>query len=117
MSGSLRSGDDVLTAGPQDAELAPKGLNLRAVGESFAAWHALPRSGLVLLGRSAEADISLDHPSVSRRHARIHVGPPLTIEDLGSANGTRVGGSPLAPGERRPFALGEAIDVGSIIVV
>jgi two-component system, NtrC family, response regulator AtoC len=117
VSGSLRSADDVLTAGPQDAERASGGLSLRAVGEAFAAWHPLPPSGEVLVGRSAEADIALDHPSVSRRHARIHLGPPLAIEDLGSANGTSVRGSALRPGERRPIAIGEAIDVGSILVV
>jgi DNA-binding winged helix-turn-helix (wHTH) protein len=45
-----------------------------------------------LVGRAPEADISLDHASVSRRHARILVTKRgATVEDLGSKNGTRVG--------------------------
>jgi two-component system response regulator AtoC len=50
----------------------------------------LPCGGVLTLGRDADNAIRLDHPSVSRRHATLHVGPPLQIEDLGSANGTRV---------------------------
>jgi DNA-binding NtrC family response regulator len=50
----------------------------------------LPRSGSVVLGRGHNADICVPDPSVSRRHAVLHLGPPLRIEDLGSSNGTRV---------------------------
>jgi transcriptional regulator with GAF, ATPase, and Fis domain len=55
----------------------------------------LPPSGRVSLGRSEKNDIRIDHPSVSRRHAVLHLGPPLQIEDLGGTNGTFVR-------ERRP---------------
>ncbi|HUP64747.1 MAG TPA: FHA domain-containing protein [Thermoanaerobaculia bacterium] len=45
-----------------------------------------------ILGRDEQADISIDAPGVSRRHARIVVEPEtVTIEDLGSKNGTFVG--------------------------
>jgi DNA-binding winged helix-turn-helix (wHTH) protein len=45
-----------------------------------------------LVGRAPEADVSLDHASVSRRHARILVTKGgATVEDLGSKNGTSVG--------------------------
>jgi two-component system response regulator AtoC len=48
----------------------------------------VPPGGRLTLGRSDENDIQLDDPSISRRHAVVHAGPPLRIEDLGSANGT-----------------------------
>ncbi|KYF75892.1 Fis family transcriptional regulator, partial [Sorangium cellulosum] len=51
---------------------------------------ALPRSGSVVLGREDDADVCVPDASVSRRHATLHLGPPLRIEDLGSSNGTRV---------------------------
>jgi DNA-binding NtrC family response regulator len=52
--------------------------------------HPLPAEGAVCLGRSEECDVRIDNASVSRRHARVHVGAALAIEDLGSANGTVV---------------------------
>ena len=59
----------------------------------------LPEHGQLVLGRGDECDIVILHPSVSRRHARLHLGYPLRIEDLGSANGTRAHGRKLATGE------------------
>jgi DNA-binding winged helix-turn-helix (wHTH) protein len=42
-----------------------------------------------ILGRGASADVVVDLPEVSRRHARIHVSAErVTVEDLGSRNGT-----------------------------
>ena len=54
-------------------------------------WHL--RSGAVMeIGRSASSDVSLAETlSVSRRHARLRfVGTNVTLEDLGSTNGTYV---------------------------
>jgi DNA-binding NtrC family response regulator len=59
----------------------------------------------LVVGRGEECDIQVLHPSVSRRHVRLHAGPPIVLEDLGSSNGTRVNGTlittplPLSPGE------------------
>jgi two-component system response regulator AtoC len=50
----------------------------------------LPSHGAVTLGRGEECEVRIDSPSVSRRHAVLHIGPRLRIEDLGSANGTFV---------------------------
>ena len=60
--------------------------------------HAYPLVGAItVLGRGEEADIVVDDPGVSRRHAEIRVttdGPHLvaTLRDLGSTNGTMVDG-------------------------
>jgi pilus assembly protein CpaF len=46
-----------------------------------------------LLGKHATCDVVLDDARVSRRHARLRVaGAKLLLEDLGSTNGTEVGG-------------------------
>ncbi len=51
-----------------------------------------------LLGRTHEAAVWIEEPSVSRRHALIRVtGSRVTLEDCGSKNGTFVRGM-RAPG-------------------
>jgi diguanylate cyclase (GGDEF)-like protein len=49
------------------------------------------------IGRSGAVGISLPEVmSISRKHARLrYVGPVVTIEDLGSTNGTYVNGQPI----------------------
>lgn len=49
------------------------------------------------IGRSAAVGISLPEVmSISRKHARLrYIGPVVTIEDLGSTNGTYVNGQPV----------------------
>jgi hypothetical protein len=61
----------------------------------------------VTLGRGQAADIRLEDPFASSRHARIvPQGDVLVIEDLGSTNGTYLNGDlldgpqPLHPGDR-----------------
>jgi two-component system response regulator AtoC len=51
---------------------------------------SLPTRGQVSVGRSEDNQIRIEHPSVSRRHARLTLGNRLLIEDLSSANGTFV---------------------------
>jgi DNA-binding NtrC family response regulator len=79
--------------------------------------HALPKQGAVDLGRAKECDVQVIDPSVSRTHARLHIGLPMRIEDLGSANGTRVRGELIAPGSRVDLAPGESIELGSALVM
>jgi DNA-binding winged helix-turn-helix (wHTH) protein len=46
-----------------------------------------------LIGRDPDVHVFLDHPSVSRRHARISItGGRVMLEDLNSRNGTSVDG-------------------------
>ena len=54
--------------------------------------HELPKNGAVL-GRSREADITIEDPNVSRRHAEIRPeNGAWWIVDLGSTNGVEVNG-------------------------
>jgi DNA-binding winged helix-turn-helix (wHTH) protein len=49
--------------------------------------------GETIIGRGGDASIHLDSPSVSRHHAKMTVeGERVTVEDLGSRNGTLVNG-------------------------
>ena len=59
--------------------------------------------------------ISFD--SISRFRAVLYVGPPIVVEDVGSANGTSVDGVTVKPGSKVPVALGAVLKVGSIVVV
>uniref|UniRef100_UPI00029AAF7A FHA domain-containing protein n=1 Tax=Streptomyces somaliensis TaxID=78355 RepID=UPI00029AAF7A len=60
--------------------------------------------GHVRVGRSADADVPLDDPDVSRLHCEVAVGEDglVTVADPGSTNGTALDGRPVGP---RPVRL------------
>jgi DNA-binding winged helix-turn-helix (wHTH) protein len=68
-----------------------------------------------LIGRTQDAAIPLESPSVSRRHACIRVsGDTAVLHDLGSRNGTLLNGSRLeAP---RALSDGDEIRVGVVML-
>lgn len=67
----------------------------------------------VTIGRTAENDVVLVEPGVSRRHAMIRFeGGCYVVQDLGSANGTQVNGSPAADEE---LQSGDMIAVGPVV--
>jgi len=92
-------------------------LCLLVFGESSRSSYPLPATPLFTLGRSTESQISIADASISRNHAVLEQGPPLRIRDAGSANGVVVHGRRLAPGEAEPIALGDAIEIGTVLVV
>lgn len=59
------------------------------------------------IGRAPDNDVVLDEPNVSRHHAVLRAGPPASIEDLGSRNGTRLGVD-----EVRVSALAQGDEIG-----
>ena len=77
----------------------------------------LPERDPCVIGRAADADLSIDARSVSRRHAQLHQAGGLAIEDLGSANGTRVRGRTLAAGERALVEPFEPVMIGSVVMI
>ena len=64
---------------------------------------ALPAAGEVVIGRLTQARACIDDPRASREHARLRLGDVITVEDLGSASGTRVRGALIGPASRWRF--------------
>lgn len=70
--------------------------------------------GVLTLGREADCDLILAESQASRHHAELRrAGDRWQIVDLGSTNGTFVGGVRLAPNVARPLAPGEIVTIGS----
>ncbi|NED18657.1 FHA domain-containing protein, partial [Streptomyces sp. SID9913] len=64
----------------------------------------LLHGGEIRIGRSADADVPLDDPDVSRLHCAVTVGSDgrVAVADLGSTNGTTLDGRPVGS---RPVRL------------
>jgi pSer/pThr/pTyr-binding forkhead associated (FHA) protein len=68
-----------------------------------------------VIGRGSEADLRINDPGISRRHAEIRVqgtGPALAMEivDLGSTNGIIVNGRRV---RQSALQAGSRIEIGS----
>jgi hypothetical protein len=86
---------------------------LHVVGGPDAGGVHLLQGGRIRVGRSADADVPLDDPDVSRLHCAITVDGEgrVTVADLGSTNGTALDGRPV--GERAvPFPAGTLLRIG-----
>ena len=74
------------------------------------------REGVNIIGRAEDSTVCVDSSKVSRRHARILVtGNRAVLEDLGSKNGTYVGGQRIDA--TRPLKDGDEIRVGTAGIV
>lgn len=76
----------------------------------------LPRTGTLTLGRSSSADITIDDDSLSRVHGQLECGEMLRYLDLGSSNGSWVGGRAVAAHERVDVGDGEVLELGSVVL-
>lgn len=69
----------------------------------------------ILVGRSREAKFRIQQDRVSRRHCEFSVEDGIVhLRDLGSRNGTLLGGRPLAAETPVPVPSGAVVRVGSI---
>src|SRR5215470_3092421 len=70
-----------------------------------------------VIGRAADATLTIDADSVSRRHARVvrdaGDGPAFCLEDLGSTNGTYVNDRRV---ERAALGDGDIIRIGAVML-
>ncbi|RII19841.1 ESX-1 secretion system protein EccCa1 [Streptomyces sp. YIM 130001] len=73
----------------------------------------LLHGGRITIGRSADADVPLDDPDVSRLHCEVTVTADglVSVADLNSTNGTTVDGTPVTDRPVR-FAPGAVLRVG-----
>jgi two-component system response regulator AtoC len=126
--------DDTLTATAalRADHVRTSRLRLLVVGEGVYATYPLPEQGDLIIGRSNKADVCIDDPAISRRHAVLHVHTPpmpqnprdsamfepeLHIEDLGSANGMRVRDQKLVARQTIDVYVGDTIDLGSTSLI
>jgi hypothetical protein len=68
------------------------------------------------VGRGAECEVRIDHPTLSRRHLRLVIGASISIEDCGSRNGTQLAGRRLEPGEAIFLAPGTPFEAGDAVL-
>jgi two-component system, NtrC family, response regulator AtoC len=99
------------------------------------ATYALPPGKQLTVGRGDDVDIVIDDVAVSRKHAVFRAGPPLEVEDLGSANGTFVSPAGAVPpgvraapaaqtaadqrrvaAQRMPLGIGDTVFFGAALV-
>ncbi len=70
----------------------------------------------IVIGRDDGVDVLIDNPSVSRRHAEIRLGDDgWEVEDLGSSNGTFLGGTKIQGPQA--IGLGDEIGFGKFSIV
>lgn len=76
---------------------------------------AQPPKRTILIGRSSECDVIIDHPEVSGRHAIITLMPDSTVEikDVGSKNGIYINGKKVLAGA---LHAGDKLSLGSHVV-
>jgi transcriptional regulator with GAF, ATPase, and Fis domain len=95
--------------------------------------YPLTPGSVVEIGRSADNQVQIDDPSVSRHHARLHVDGDVQVEDLGSANGTSLvrasksradldetdasANQRLEPNQLATIVPGDVLRVGAVILV
>ncbi|MCC2594585.1 DUF3662 domain-containing protein [Tessaracoccus sp. OS52] len=127
-TGQFKVSSDAVAA-PSGSGGAPAGGSGGAAGRTTPSLHR-PARGLVLevngvrhplqppglvIGRGSEADLRINDPGVSRRHALITVSgspdaPVVAIEDLGSTNGVIVNGSRI---HQTQLVDGSRIEIGN----
>jgi transcriptional regulator with GAF, ATPase, and Fis domain len=86
-----------------------------AAEEGGARTHVLPSKGAIEIGRSPDVEVTIDDASISRVHARMHLGAELQIEDLNSSNGTFVQGQRIEPGRKVNLRSGDFFEIGEVV--
>src|SRR4051794_7606995 len=70
---------------------------------------------VTVIGRGVDADLRLNDPGVSRRHAELRLeGEAIVLVDTGSTNGVRVNEVATT---RRQLAPGDRVEMGSTVLI
>ena len=106
------SGEDSAKPQAEPTEKPPEDGGTAAISVEEARQHGLAREAIAFeledetrplegrgpwtIGRSEDNDVTINEPNVSRKHARLsRADNGFVIEDLGSTNGTLLGGAPI----------------------
>jgi DNA-binding NtrC family response regulator len=115
----MADGDEPTPLDPSGgAALSGSGDLLLVAGDGQFSTHELTGDDVVI-GRGEGCDVVIDHKALSRRHAVFRPGSPPTIQDLGSTNGTYVGGALRHGGDPVPLSKGDGFRIGpfSFVIV
>lgn len=86
-------------------------------GKAASVAFVLPERGELVIGRDQGVDLPVDDTSLSRRHARLRLTPTtVTIEDLSSKNGTRIGARRLTADMPSALDLGAVAELGAVML-
>jgi DNA-binding NtrC family response regulator len=78
----------------------------------------LATQGTITIGRASKCDVVIDSGSVSRHHANLILGPmDVSLEDVGSSNGTYVDGAKLANNKPSKITVGVPFLVGAVTLM
>jgi pSer/pThr/pTyr-binding forkhead associated (FHA) protein len=102
-------------AAPLPVRLEEVALPRLAVHTDERTWEVTLAGDSLTIGRDADNDLVLELPAVSRHHALLERrGNAFLIRDLGSSNGTWVGGERV---QRRSLDDGESVRIGAAQIV
>ena len=113
-TGTVALGPQPVPAAPVPAVAKPSRIaEVRLVGEGFDL--SLREPGAHELGRATDAPLRVNHPTVSRKHARVILADDRGIaylQDAGGANGTRLNGKAIE--KLAPLADGDRVGIGEV---
>ena len=109
------AGVDALPAAPERPDAWYLVL-AQTTGEASSRVMPLADGAEIVFGRREGCEIVIDHDAVSRRHAVVRRrGATVTVEDLGSRNGTLVNGASIT-GPRR-VSPGDELTIGPVVAI
>ncbi len=107
-------GRDRLETLPEDLESDVPIARLVITSHQFAGTEFLVDKDTVIIGRTEENDVVLDHRSISRHHAEIvREGGAYILRDLDSSNGVQVNGDGYRKVELR---TGDTVELGHVVM-
>jgi DNA-binding NtrC family response regulator len=109
--------EDDITGTETHARVALARPHLVAMWPGGSAVKEMPAAGTLSIGRSRKCDLCIDHPSVSREHAIFYGSNPVTVEDLGSTNGTTIAGTRIPNRTRAAIQRGQVVAIGAAVIV
>jgi two-component system, NtrC family, response regulator AtoC len=98
-------------------DLPSTGAKLVVLWEGGSVVRPLGEGDTVVIGRGDECDVQILHTSVSRKHVELRFASGPHVRDLGSSNGTQVGGVRLDRGESMALGFGTAVRIGAAIAI
>jgi adenylate cyclase len=77
--------------------------------------HELRTGTTLIVGRAPTSDIAIFDPTISRRHAELHIDDTgVHVRDLGSSNGTFRNGSRIEDAQPVALAAGDTVTFGKV---